>query len=510
MGLGQLLGCYAFLSTYVPGVLVPVQRAGWPRLVAALPAIAVCLYTPALVPWGIPRVVVGCITMWLSSFKLLAFVGNRGPLARPDLTMLQRTLLFLMPIHPRSPRWGMPPTVAWIMLVLLGKVALQAVVALLLTYAELHPFVVHSLWAVCIWNLVAMGVDIMAPFVQYIMGMPLNPSMHQPYLSATIQEFWSQRYNLVTTTCLRQTVYEPIIDGAFVRAPSEAQLRAGSTGPDAEVAIASRKALALAADAPPRRRGDAVPQLDAGDGASASGSSASTSSSSCASDGEGDTGGTGLRRRRGGDDADADVKGGKRDQGACRPLDMTATAGAAAAPPPPAAPAKPVAEWRKSLATLMVFVASGIMHEALIWYMCHANGYRETGRYVFGPVLVFFVLQAPALQAEKIVLKAAASARRALLGARPPRPSPPPPSTPAARAAAAARRAGGAALDAAWLAARVVMVFGWLWGLADFTFWKSTQSCRIEHYAIPELMLAVDAIKAAGVRLAGALPLSVP
>jgi hypothetical protein len=30
--------------------------------------------------------------------------------------------------------------------------------------------------------------------VQYVMGMPLNPSMNQPYLSVTIQEFWSQRW----------------------------------------------------------------------------------------------------------------------------------------------------------------------------------------------------------------------------------------------------------------------------------------------------------------------------
>jgi hypothetical protein len=41
---------------------------------------------------------------------------------------------------------GKPPTLGWNLLVLLGKVALQAVVALLLTYVSLHPFLVHSLW----------------------------------------------------------------------------------------------------------------------------------------------------------------------------------------------------------------------------------------------------------------------------------------------------------------------------------------------------------------------------
>lgn len=41
---------------------------------------------------------------------------------------------------------GPPPTVAWILVVLIGKVALQTVVVLLLTYVDLHPILVHSLW----------------------------------------------------------------------------------------------------------------------------------------------------------------------------------------------------------------------------------------------------------------------------------------------------------------------------------------------------------------------------
>lgn len=41
--------------------------------------------------------------------------------------------------------------------------------------------------------MVAMAVDLAAPFVQAAMALPLAPSMDQPYLSTTIQEFWSQR-----------------------------------------------------------------------------------------------------------------------------------------------------------------------------------------------------------------------------------------------------------------------------------------------------------------------------
>lgn len=38
---------------------------------------------------------------------------------------------------------------SWILIVLLGKVALQAAVVLTLTYVPLHSFVVHSLWGEC-------------------------------------------------------------------------------------------------------------------------------------------------------------------------------------------------------------------------------------------------------------------------------------------------------------------------------------------------------------------------
>ncbi|KIY95757.1 hypothetical protein MNEG_12204 [Monoraphidium neglectum] len=340
--------------------------------------------------------------------------------------MLQRTLLFLLPVHPRSPRWGKPPTLGWNLLVLLGKVALQAVVALLLTYVSLHPFLVHSLWAVCIWNLVAMGVDILVPFVQYVMGMPLNPSMNQPYLSVTIQEFW---YNLVTTTCLRQSIYEPIIDGSLMRHPPKADGAPSKGGRAAEVVIARQASLATAfalatqhsvvgAAAAAAAAAAASAGLVAGDSASAAGSSGS--SSSTASDTETDTdgssegdqaarrsgdaagggGGAGLRRRKpaalargddvaalvGSDQGEAvgSVKVGKLPQ-LQAPLKL--------APPPASGAPAPVPEWRKSLATFMVFFMSGVMHEGLIWYMCHANGYRDTGKYVFGPVMAFFVLQ---------------------------------------------------------------------------------------------------------------------
>ncbi|KAI8463636.1 MAG: hypothetical protein J3K34DRAFT_494782 [Monoraphidium minutum] len=476
----------------------------------------------------LPRIVVGCCTMWLSSFKLIAFVGDRGPLAASRHC---------------SARYCAPPSVPWILAVLLGKAALQAAVVLALAHLRLHPFLVHSLYAVSIWNLVAMVVDASAPVVQAAMGMALNPSMDQPYLSASIQEFWSQRYNLVTTACLRQAVYEPVIDGAFAqpRGAAAAPYEGAGSPPDAQVLIA-------AAGGPPKGGvageseggfGAAAPGVDgASSGGSGSGSSAGGASprvsaagsagggGSCSAEsGEGSNGSAtaGPRRRRGGKGgaeagagatAVADVcSAGVKDQR------LVVAAAARGAPGGEGAPGgggagRGAPEWRKSLGTLLVFVASGLMHEAIICnppirYACitpgpegsQGNGYR------LGPVLAFFTLQAPAMQAEKWVLQRVARLRAALLRRLGAAPAPAPPRRHAAALAAAAGRAAAAG---AWRAAQVVMVYAWLWGLADFTFWRGTAACRLEARILPELMAALSAARGAAARAAGALQLGPP
>lgn len=562
--LAHLPLAYAFLVAYVPSVLLPLKSTG-AKLVAVLPALAVCLYTPSLVDSCLSRAVIGCITMWLSSFKLIAFVGNRGPIAREDLTALQRTLLLLLPVHPRSPRWGKPPSLGWIATDLVAKAALQAAVMVALSRsAGLAPFFVHCLWALSLWNLVAMAVDVAAPFMQVLVGMPLSPSMDQPYLSVTVQEFWSRRYNLVTTTCLRQTVYEPIIERRFVRPHAAAAAAPPATAAAAAAAVAAAGAAACGSrgqqrgsvmpaegpggsqGCPQDRVGDKGKGSPAGAQQAAGSESASDSNSSSAAS-SGTSAGTGgeLPDASGGRGGAADASGPLR----LRRLLPTSPAAAARGGPlaldargqPPRAgagragqagrsgsPAAP--EWLKSAGTLAVFTASGVMHEAIVWYMCHApsSGAGGRGRYTPGPVLLFFILQAPALQVEKWILRgtrrllrgkprhdgtpttADADGGPACRGAQPSACVTPsgaswpaslaPPALPPRTLRAAAGSLAAGALHVVCYAARVIIVVGWLWGLADFTFWRSTQACHLDRRVFPEIVLAVNSVKRGALR----------
>ncbi|MCL7034979.1 hypothetical protein MKW94_014532 [Papaver nudicaule] len=43
-----------------------------------------------------------------------------------------------------------------------------------------------------------------------ILGQDLAPQFDEPYLSNSLEEFWGRRWNLVVTSILRSTVYEPV------------------------------------------------------------------------------------------------------------------------------------------------------------------------------------------------------------------------------------------------------------------------------------------------------------
>lgn len=52
------------------------------------------------------------------------------------------------------------------------------------------------------------------------MGLRLSPHFYHPYFSASFGELWSKRWNLTAGTVLRNSVYDPIIEGALLLSAS--------------------------------------------------------------------------------------------------------------------------------------------------------------------------------------------------------------------------------------------------------------------------------------------------
>lgn len=52
------------------------------------------------------------------------------------------------------------------------------------------------------------------PIIKFV-GLPISPHFDAPYLSASLAEFWSKRWNLTIGNTLRFLVYDPIHEGTF-------------------------------------------------------------------------------------------------------------------------------------------------------------------------------------------------------------------------------------------------------------------------------------------------------
>ncbi|OVA20218.1 hypothetical protein BVC80_157g5 [Macleaya cordata] len=50
-----------------------------------------------------------------------------------------------------------------------------------------------------------------ATLARTALGLELEPQFNEPYLSTSLQDFWGRRWNLMVTSILRPTVYDPII-----------------------------------------------------------------------------------------------------------------------------------------------------------------------------------------------------------------------------------------------------------------------------------------------------------
>ncbi|KAK6934526.1 Wax synthase domain [Dillenia turbinata] len=172
--------------------------------------------------------------LWLGNFKLILFSFDLGPLSsNPPKSLLQFISLACLPIKSKqdpshqtpantknnknpsaktSKSLGLSPSffqnlpksiIFGIKLVILALVVL--------TYEHkrfLHPFVVYCLYCVNVYLGAELILALTATPVQAL-GFDIEPQFNEPYLSTSLQDFWSRRWNLMVPSILRPTVYDP-------------------------------------------------------------------------------------------------------------------------------------------------------------------------------------------------------------------------------------------------------------------------------------------------------------
>ncbi|WOH00194.1 hypothetical protein DCAR_0519552 [Daucus carota subsp. sativus] len=194
--------CYYISARFPKGIL---------RLLTILPLI----YLFNILPFSLSSMHLAGPTVfylvWLSNFKLILFAFDDGPLATsPPLSLLHFTCLALLPIKSST-------TSSSTFTSQLNKstlVATKVLLLVLIIYAydlDLHPYARLCLYCCHVY----LGVELVLAMtgfpVRAILGLEIEPQFNEPYLATSLQDFWGRRWNLMVTSILRPTIYNPVL-----------------------------------------------------------------------------------------------------------------------------------------------------------------------------------------------------------------------------------------------------------------------------------------------------------
>ncbi|GAB4826508.1 hypothetical protein Ancab_033404 [Ancistrocladus abbreviatus] len=93
------------------------------------------------------------------------------------------------------------------------KAALSALMLKIYDYIDhLHPKFIWLIYCLHIYLTLEFILAVVATAAKLFLGLELEPQFNEPLLSTSLQDFWGRRWNLMVTSILRPTVYEPVLD----------------------------------------------------------------------------------------------------------------------------------------------------------------------------------------------------------------------------------------------------------------------------------------------------------
>ncbi|KAG7037354.1 putative long-chain-alcohol O-fatty-acyltransferase 4, partial [Cucurbita argyrosperma subsp. argyrosperma] len=200
------LMCYSYyVASKIP--------KGLPRLLSLFPVLFVFLLLPLNLHsfhFGGPT---AFFLAWLGNFKLLLFAFDLGPLTSLPLpSLLHFAAVLCLPIkikkqkHPEESknRRIVEP------IVLSVKVLLLAIIIRLYSYRNrLNPAMIFVLYCLHMYIGIEIVLALCSLPARAMIGAPIEPQFNKPYLSTSLQDFWSRRWNLMVPSILRPAVYDP-------------------------------------------------------------------------------------------------------------------------------------------------------------------------------------------------------------------------------------------------------------------------------------------------------------
>eukprot|EP01018_Ginkgo_biloba_P015208 Gb_11115 [translate_table: standard] len=212
-GLTEIAAIVSCGIIYAYYVVANLPR-GIPRIITIIPVIG--LHT--VLPWRVSNLLMRghmyCFFTWISSFKLIMLCFEVGPLAEPrtkhSLSHFMAVAAFPINLrHDLSTKSRSKCCISKTLINVCVKTCLLS--GVLFICSSVPQKFMHILYGVILYLALDIVMVSLAGVASSCVGVELEPQFNKPYLSASLQDFWGKRWNLIVTSILRPSVYEPVL-----------------------------------------------------------------------------------------------------------------------------------------------------------------------------------------------------------------------------------------------------------------------------------------------------------
>ncbi|KAH9804011.1 putative long-chain-alcohol O-fatty-acyltransferase 5 [Citrus sinensis] len=203
---------------YIPSKI----PSGTSRLLSLLPIFYLLTILPLKLHTIHLCVFTAFLLVWLTNFKLLLFAFDQGPLSPPPSKLSHFISIACLPIklktnntNPSRKKMQKPLQKSFPIFSRSTLLAIKVVLFVVLLHAYkykqyLHQKLIIIICMLYIYLLLETVLAVCSALAQAILGLELEPQFNEPYLSTSLQDFWGRRWNLMVTSILHSTVYDPV------------------------------------------------------------------------------------------------------------------------------------------------------------------------------------------------------------------------------------------------------------------------------------------------------------
>lgn len=260
LALGLMTASAAYLHLFVRR-LAPARG-----LLAVIPLLVLNTWMPLLFDSRaelLSRLVLSLLSFWLGNFKAIGLCLNRGPIAGINWNLSQVCLLYMGPIYPRQDgpvkkgrlTDSAGPT-SKLLCIAAAHAVVLSVLAYLLAEVPLPVTVKHYVYAFALCSFVSFLMNGPAAVLTSLAELDVVPPFDRPWMSTSLADFWSRRWNNTVSLTLRSLIYDPIVEGCWIHRgpamPAGPEAAAAAAGADSSNTNSTDSSSSSSAAKPPR------------------------------------------------------------------------------------------------------------------------------------------------------------------------------------------------------------------------------------------------------------------